>query len=344
MTITENDRPNVIDWAKSIGMCCVISGHFPYYFNIPYPPLNDSLEWNWAHFVTLFHMPLFFIISGMLFRKKGNSKSEINKAVKTLLLPYILISVIIMSIYIFIWGLNDENVNILQFAVGIICGGDLYGKANIYPAGPIWFLYSLFFIKVIYTYVYDKKKIIFTLMLISISVILINKNFLPFRIDSSFVGFLFFSIGFLFKKFWFRLLNIKLSLNILGLIFSLGLVLVIYYTVGSMGTKHGFSINVNYYGSVPMLFIISGIIGTYLIFSVCKVLSHFKMKSIYIFSTGMIIPLGFQKIIMLALYKYMPTIDIITVSAITIILSYTLILIFSKYMPIVIGNRILRVD
>ena len=280
----------------------------------------------------------------MLFRKKGNSKSEINKAVNTLLLPYILMSVIVTSIYIFILGSNDKNVNILQFAVGIICGGDLYGKANIYPAGPIWFLYSLFFIKVIYTYVYDKKKIIFILMLISISVILINKNFLPFRIDSSFVGFLFFSIGFLFKNFWFRLLNIKSSLNILGLISSIGLVLVIYYTIGNLGTKQGFSINVNYYGSVPMLFIISGIIGTYLIFSVCKVLSHFKMKSVYIFSTGMIIPLGFQKIIMLALYEYMPTIGIIAASAITIILSYTLILIFSKYMPIIIGNRIFRVD
>jgi len=152
-------------------------------------------------------MPLFFVISGMLFRKKENQKSEIKKAVNTLLLPYILISIIVMSIYIFIWGFNDKNVNILQFVAGIICGGDLYGKANIYPVGPIWFLYCLFFIKVIYAYVYDKKKIIFTLMLISISVIVINKNFLPFRIDSSFVGFLFFSIGFLLKKMWFRLLN-----------------------------------------------------------------------------------------------------------------------------------------
>lgn len=339
MAITVNNRPNIIDWAKSIGMCCVISGHFVYYFNIPYPPQNDSLEWNWAHFVTLFHMPLFFVISGMLFRKKENQKSEIKKAVNTLLLPYILISIIVMSIYIFIWGFNDKNVNILQFVAGIICGGDLYGKANIYPVGPIWFLYCLFFIKVIYAYVYDKKKIIFTLMLISISVIVINKNFLPFRIDSSFVGFLFFSIGFLLKKMWFRLLNIKSSLNILGLIFSIGLILAIYYTIGSLDAKQGFSINVNYYGPFPILFIVSGIIGTYLIFSVCKVLSLFKMKSVYIFSTGMIIPLGFQKIIMLALYEYMPTIGILTVSVITIILSYILILIFSRYMPIVIGNR-----
>lgn len=244
-----------------------------------------------------------------------------------------------MSIYIFIWGFNDKNVNILQFVAGIICGGDLYGKANIYPVGPIWFLYCLFFIKVIYAYVYYKKKIIFTLMLISISVIVINKNFLPFRIDSSFVGFLFFSIGFLLKKMWFRLLNIKSSLNILGLIFSIGLILAIYYTIGSLDAKQGFSINVNYYGPFPILFIVSGIIGTYLIFSVCKVLSLFKMKSVYIFSTGMIIPLGFQKIIMLALYEYMPTIGIFTVSVITIILSYILILIFSRYMPIVIGNR-----
>lgn len=335
-------RPNTLDWAKSIGMLCVILGHYVYYFNIPYRV--DSLEWKIAHFVTLFHMPLFFIISGILFKKKDSIKSELLKIVKTLLIPYFLISIIDGVIY-YIFFIDEESLNfkhIIQYIIGIFCGGDLYGKVHIYPAGPIWFLYSLFIIKTMALCVYNKKTSTIILMILSILIMFTNKNFLPFKIDSSFSGFFFFMIGFLFKDYWFKLINSKISTNLLPLIMSTTIIIVLYAIYENMNVPQGFSININYYSPIPPLFIISGVAGTCMIISISKILSHLKIQPIYVFSVGMIVPLGFQKIIMLTLYAINPYFQRTTAVVLTILISYVFILMISKYIPILIGGRGLK--
>ena len=48
-----------IDLAKTIGIYLVILGHYVWYMDIPFG--NTAAVWNMAYFVTLFHMPLFFI-------------------------------------------------------------------------------------------------------------------------------------------------------------------------------------------------------------------------------------------------------------------------------------------
>lgn len=334
-----HDRPNALDWAKSIGMYCVILGHFVYYFDIPFS--TTSTDWLIAHFVTLFHMPLFFIISGFLFKKKATFKSELSNSILTLLIPYILISLIDGIIYyLFFTTTEDYNFkNIIQYIIGIICGGDLYGKAHLYPAGPIWFLYSLFIIKIIAFWSYNNKYVAYVILTISILIICTNKNFLPFRIDSSLVGFFFFSLGYFFKKAWNKLLSTKLYINISILIISLGIIYLIFNYFWGLGTKQGYSININYYGPIPLLFILSGISGTCMIISLSKIISYIKFPCIYIFSTGMIIPLGFQKLIMLTFYKHSDIKDLTIISILTLIISYVLIIITLKYAPIILGNR-----
>lgn len=175
---------------------------------------------------------------------------------------------------------------------------------------------------------------------VGILIMFINRNFLPFRIDSSLVGFFFFSLGMLFKEQWNRIFKYRVYVNLLGFIMSLAVLYVIFfYCFLELNPKQGFSININYYGPMPWMFIISGLIGTYMMLSISNILAKKKIYSIYVFSTGMVIPLGFQKIIMFTMCEYFPNLVRPVVCVVTIILSYVLILLAMKYAPAIIGYR-----
>ena len=55
-TLSSRKRIFWIDWAKAIGISLVVWGHFS--------PIA-------RHEIFLFHMPFFFMISGLLYRQKG---------------------------------------------------------------------------------------------------------------------------------------------------------------------------------------------------------------------------------------------------------------------------------
>ena len=86
-------RPNYIDYAKVITMFLVIYGHYVPYMGLE---MNDSTLWKSVHVINLFHMPLFFLLSGMCFNpeKIGNAMSLFRKVWKNLLLPYCVFVVI----------------------------------------------------------------------------------------------------------------------------------------------------------------------------------------------------------------------------------------------------------
>lgn len=326
-------RPNAIDWAKALGMCSVILGHYVYYFNIPYD--KTSLYWQIAYFVTLFHMPLFFIISGILYNI--NKSEKVIKLVKTLLLPYILICTIVGIFYYSYNYATCDFKEIIKYIIGIASGGDLYGKANIFPVGPLWFCYSLFTIKIMILICKNRRFYFLTLIFIALVVMFVNKDFLPFRLDSSLVGFLFFYLGYCLKSNWKKILTLEINKNLL-LLFISSFLMYVFFKI-SLNFAHGYSININYYGNVPFLFIVSGVVGTVMILSLSRLLAYMKLRCVYVFSVGMIIPLGFQKVIMICLYHINPAFGMEYVSIITVLLSYLLILFVSKHFPLVLGGR-----
>lgn len=58
-------RLNWIDWAKSIAIALVVFGHIP-----------EERGSYFINYVTQFHMPLFFFISGYLTKKKNSYAKE----------------------------------------------------------------------------------------------------------------------------------------------------------------------------------------------------------------------------------------------------------------------------
>ena len=85
----KDNRIDYIDIAKGIGMSAIIWGHI--------------MLFGWSYkLVYSFHIPLFFCLSGMCFNnKKYNSVWQlIKRRVQTLLIPYVLFSIITWLIYV----------------------------------------------------------------------------------------------------------------------------------------------------------------------------------------------------------------------------------------------------
>lgn len=87
---SSNKRIQWIDIAKGIGIILVLIGHIS---------LNKKIN----NFIYSFHMPLFFILSGYLYKNKEN---YVKKKTKTILVPYFIVS-IISFVY---WFLIERHI------------------------------------------------------------------------------------------------------------------------------------------------------------------------------------------------------------------------------------------
>ena len=85
-------RLQYVDFLKGFAILCVVVGHIA-----AFNPKCDLL----IDFVYSFHMPLFFFISGFLFHKKNivNIQKSIISKVKSLIIPYLSISVLAVVLH-----------------------------------------------------------------------------------------------------------------------------------------------------------------------------------------------------------------------------------------------------
>lgn len=123
-------RDTNIDILKGIGMLLVIIGH-------------SGCIWPFYPVIYAFHMPLFFLVSGLFFSTKlsvsGGVKLEINR----LLINYVEICVI-TTLFLFLLGEHYE-----VFLKSAVIGTTIRNDYNI-PLGPVWFLLALLWCRIIY--------------------------------------------------------------------------------------------------------------------------------------------------------------------------------------------------
>ena len=132
-------RITYFDVAKAIAILAVVWGHFLY------PIMLQE--------VYIFHVPLFFVISGFFISKKKNTLTFIKNKEKQLLIPYILTGagmLVVLSIKLLIQNASfSEGKNaFMERVLAILYGsGSPYdcGVFSVKAAGPIWYLLALFF-------------------------------------------------------------------------------------------------------------------------------------------------------------------------------------------------------
>jgi len=349
MTLPEI-RPNYLDWAKVLGIFIVVFGHYHSLMSIPF---QNNLLWNNTYNIASFHMQLFFIIAGVLFKVRP-IKEEFKKSVHRLLIPYFIISAICLIIYTII---NDVSVKeFIKNIIGILSGYDFFHYAGFGKiSGPLWFVWSLFCIKIVISLYYHLIKIkkpilaygIMILCFITAIVTIFKGAVFPFRIDSSSIGLLFFIIGFKGKYYFekINLANIKYVLLISGVALLI-LAISIYFNIDYDDINSKPSINWCIWGNNFMLYVISGISGSVLIFSLSRLISGFKNNIIMNISNGTMIILGFNML----LYSFFNGIIksdnffiAVLFSLFILSLSYIIIILAKKYLPILLDGKIVKI-
>lgn len=116
-------RIKAYDIAKGIGIILVILGHMQY------------IEGISRYFIVSFHMPLFFVISGMLMRRTGAERIQTNeffkKKLHQIMMPYLLLSIIFIILDAVTNGTAGTVFNI-------------YSSICLYGVSVLWFLPAAF--------------------------------------------------------------------------------------------------------------------------------------------------------------------------------------------------------
>ena len=182
-------RNTSIDILKGLGIVSMVAGHVP---------VNQFL----VHLIYVFHMPLFFFISGYLYRDKELSfKMLLEKNSKKLLFPYIF-----FGICGYVLWLLEMKPSLLNDALKPLKALFWMNTENMPIAGALWFLTAMFFLNLAYPFLF-KCGILVQGAIVSFCLIVglfLYQGFgvrLPFALDVAFVGLFFFHVGNRYKKY-----------------------------------------------------------------------------------------------------------------------------------------------
>lgn len=236
-------RIDWIDIARGIGIFLVIAGH-------------TGLPEVFRAWIYSFHMPMFFLISGYLFKVKSQYEC-FKQSFMSLIRPYLIYSIVFILIDYIIF--NDKNYLIDGFFNTIIGRGGF---------SVLWFFIALFWIQVGFNYIINKfDKIIAIKIIISITIggyiisLIYLSKFNIYYIITSAITLSFFYIGY-----WIKIKNVdiyKTFNNILIIFISVIFNLISFYMNYRLFNRR-IDLSDAYFGFLPFTYI-SAITGTYII-------------------------------------------------------------------------------
>ena len=195
----EERRIDWIDLAKAIGIIFVYIGHC----NIPGVNL----------YVYMFHMPLFFVISGFCWNIQRNGsmdfKSFLKKKFDGYIVPYFKICAICLMVIIIPHNLKTLGLNdgfwdsLLKYLFGIT----IYSRGTVEwlpMCSPVWFLTCLFCAEILLYFIMKTK---YNLILVVMSGVLgyimsLFGKIFPWNIDSALSAIPLLYVGIVMKKYW----------------------------------------------------------------------------------------------------------------------------------------------
>lgn len=280
------NRLDYVDGVKGIGILCVIIGHSSYGGGLP-------------NIILGFYMPLFFLVSGYVFKEKENDSLEtiLKKKTKQLLIPYIVYMGILWVIYYIRYAIimdisPDKSIKDMIIIT-------LYSRYSYRPLemenniffldmdkvfnSPLWFLtcmfvsYIIFLIGIEIAKKYNIKSYIVILSCLLITIIFYQLNILlPWSIDTAFLGAAFILTGYYYKGRIKKIVESKKYMVIFLFLF-IYIKLIQYNGSTNMSVRNfGMQKNLSVF-----CFFLTGFIGTILLLWGCNVMSKiFFMKGI----------------------------------------------------------------
>ena len=291
----KNDKKRIvwIDYLKVFACILVVIGHLIQSLQKSsidnYENITSFINW----FIYLFHMPLFFAVSGYLYemnKKQFSWKQYKNFVIKKIInlgVPYI----VFYLLYVIINMIFASSVNTpkgIEEIIGIINN----------PMPPYWFLYALLsifiFIPLFEKTLKENKKVIF-IVLIALKIISIFINTKIYLIDSFFKNAIYFYFGCIIKDTIITLKNenIKSILRNIILIIMYIVVAIVYYIYYN---------TISYY-MVALINIAFALIGTLICINIfrniekCKIFNYLKDYTFQIYLLHTIFAAGFRIIL-----------------------------------------------
>lgn len=191
---------NEIDYMKGIAIILVFIGHAATASFLPRPDIYEFI----VQFIYMFHMPVFFFISGFLSLKllDMNLKTQYLpftiKKIYRLGLPFLTISIITNALIIILKEITNSPVRVKEL-VEMIKVTFLYPENGI--MGALWFLYTLLFISILAPLIL-KLPIKFTLVIAIILNISFPNNISFLALNRVAFFLVFFLLGIIFRKFY----------------------------------------------------------------------------------------------------------------------------------------------
>jgi len=227
----EQKRERWLDIAKGIGIILVLIDHSQSF-------MSDYVSW--------FHLSIFFVLSGYLFKPLSNWKEFKGWAVKrtlSLMIPYISFMAII-TFYRYVVEIVNGNHSISWFIKDIarnIFGGRFIGGFY----APFWFITCLLVTQITFALVLlllksNKKQ--FTLILVLYLIAHIEawlthfkgiQFYIPLALDITLISLTYYSVGYYFKKF---IKNIPITLTALAV--TLSSLIVFFHSKGYLNFKY----------------------------------------------------------------------------------------------------------
>ena len=318
--------------AKFIGLYLMILGHM----GLVRPGLSA--------FIYTFHMPLFFILSGMFTSSNSDKKVVYEKIYRKLIIPFVIIAAIWCVIYILLWiknGMFDFGHWMNNIVGTFVSPGKRFGVLETLR-GPLWFLLALAEIKILAIYV--KKEWLWIFLSVSaivVSILLGQFNVvLPFAFDSAIFAVPFYTAGVFLRQYPSIWDTTKWKSFMVAIVCGL-LTYVVYKFNGIVDINHC------HWGNNILLFYIGGLLGSIGIFyfsiSASSKKKHLGGPILTLVSGAMLI-IGFSQnisSIVRSLLSFLAGSNIggMLIGVITLVLLYPLIILSRKFFPAILGYR-----
>lgn len=247
-----------VDVAKGLAIWLMVIGHLD---------ISEQIR----IYVYSFHMPLFFILSGLFFKRDRPFLINLKSSIKSILWPYLTFSVINLSVcwvspYLHPELYYDMHGKEIFFAAirGIFLGTDQITPTSFMPLGALWFLVSLFTIQVLTSalaaLVRNNRIFLFMATIIPIALFLVTRTNMPFSVRSSMMAMPFYCLGYALRDIDFSGIPHR---GYLFLILALFFVFLI--------PLNGFcTIDECIYGKSILLFYVNAVIATIMVLVACS--------------------------------------------------------------------------
>ncbi|MFD0836287.1 acyltransferase family protein [Mariniflexile aquimaris] len=250
-----------IDVIKGFGILSVVIGHI----------FNGVV----SHIMFIFHMPLFFFISGYLLKPTSEFSQYFKKKVVHLLIPYFCF---LIPLYLFFTGLPPIALqSFLDYITTILYGGvKLHGALGVF-----WFITCLFLTQQTMNYLIVKLKTKILILIISVILVFSYINmvyfpnlYLPWNAHVVLASAPIFYLGFLFKN-----KNIKIKNSIFLLIGCSVMIFSYFYP------ENVYDMKTTNYG-IPLVTLLSSIVLVLNLKIISIKLSNFKWPKLMFSEIG----------------------------------------------------------